>query len=94
MAQKEWCDLLEKEHHRQDQVQHPAARVSPAPGTMDAVKNGLADISFTVHGYTPGRFVLTQMAEVPFLGDKAEPLGGLPPRGQQAPRLTPSTEGA
>jgi hypothetical protein len=41
---------------------------------MDAVKNGLADVSYTVHGYTPGRFVLTQMAEVPFLGDKAEPL--------------------
>jgi TRAP-type transport system periplasmic protein len=38
------------------------------------VKNGLADISFTVHGYTPGRFVLTQMAEFPFLGDAAEPL--------------------
>jgi TRAP-type C4-dicarboxylate transport system substrate-binding protein len=27
-----------------------------------------------VHGYTPGRFLLTQMAEFPFLGDQAEPI--------------------
>jgi TRAP-type C4-dicarboxylate transport system substrate-binding protein len=48
--------------------------VANPPGTYDAVKNGLADVSFTVHGYTPGRFVLTQMAEFSFLGDSAEPL--------------------
>ena len=42
------------------------------PGTFDAVRNGLADLSFTVQGYTPGRFVTTQMAEVPFLGNSAE----------------------
>lgn len=29
-------------------------------------------MSFTVHGYTPGRFVTTQMAEMPFLGNSAE----------------------
>jgi TRAP-type C4-dicarboxylate transport system substrate-binding protein len=36
------------------------------------VKNGLADLSYTVHGYTPGRFVHTQMTELPFLGNSAE----------------------
>jgi TRAP-type C4-dicarboxylate transport system substrate-binding protein len=36
------------------------------------VRNGLADLSFVVHGYTPSRFVLTQVAEVPFLGNSAE----------------------
>jgi TRAP-type C4-dicarboxylate transport system substrate-binding protein len=46
--------------------------VSAPPGTLDAVKNGLADVSFTVQGYTPGRFVLTKMAEFPFLGDSSE----------------------
>jgi TRAP-type C4-dicarboxylate transport system substrate-binding protein len=46
--------------------------VSAAPATFDAVRNGLADLSFTVHGYTPGRFVTTQMAEMPFMGDSAE----------------------
>jgi TRAP-type C4-dicarboxylate transport system substrate-binding protein len=32
----------------------------------------LADLSYTVQGYTPGRFVTTQMAEVPFLGNSSE----------------------
>ena len=31
-------------------------------------------MSFTVHGYTPGRFILPQMAEFSFLGDGSEPL--------------------
>ena len=41
------CNLLAK------------AVVAP-PQTFDAIKDGLADISFTVHGYTPGRFPLTR----------------------------------
>jgi len=48
----------------------PKGVVAP-PGTFDAVRDGLADISFTVDGYTPGRFVTTQMAEFPFLGNSA-----------------------
>ncbi|MBI3436849.1 MAG: TRAP transporter substrate-binding protein [Proteobacteria bacterium] len=46
--------------------------VVAAPQTLDAVKNGLADISFIVHGYTPGRFVLTDAVEFPLLGNSAE----------------------
>ena len=46
--------------------------MSAPPGTFDAVRNGLADLSFTVQGYTPGRFVTTQIAEFPFLGDSSE----------------------
>ncbi len=45
---------------------------STPQGSFDAVRNGVADLSFTVHGYTPGRFVLTQVAELPLLGDSAE----------------------
>lgn len=45
--------------------------VVAAPGTFDAVRDGLADVSYTVDGYTPGRFVFTQVAEFPFLGDSA-----------------------
>jgi TRAP-type C4-dicarboxylate transport system substrate-binding protein len=48
--------------------------VVAAPQTLDAVRDGLADISFTVHGYTPGRFVLTDAVEFPFLGDTSEAL--------------------
>src|SRR6476661_3168813 len=74
IAQKEWCDMLEKNTSGKMKCNILPRAVANPPGTYDAVKNGLADISFTVHGYTPGRFVLTQMAEFPFLGDSAEPL--------------------
>ena len=46
--------------------------VVAAPQTFDAVRDGLADISFTVHGYTPGRFALTDIVEFPFMGDTSE----------------------
>jgi TRAP-type transport system periplasmic protein len=74
LAQKEWCALVEKNAKGKIKCNHLPRAVAAPPGTFDAVKNGLADVSFTVHGYTPGRFVLTQMAEFPFLGDAAEPL--------------------
>jgi TRAP-type mannitol/chloroaromatic compound transport system substrate-binding protein len=42
----------------------PKAVVAP-PQTFDAVRDGLADLSFSAHGYTPGRFVATDVAEFP-----------------------------
>ena len=40
--------------------------------TFDGVKDGLMDLSFITHGYTPGRFALTDAPEFPFMGDTAE----------------------
>jgi TRAP-type transport system periplasmic protein len=74
MAQKQWCDLLEKNTAGKMKCNILPRGVANPPGTYDAVKNGLADVSFTVHGYTPGRFVYTQMAEFPFLGNTSEPI--------------------
>jgi TRAP-type C4-dicarboxylate transport system substrate-binding protein len=74
IAQAEWCDLVSKNSGGKIRCNQLPRAVSAPPGTLDAVKNGLADVSFTVHGYTPGRFVFTQMAEFSFLGDTAEPL--------------------
>ena len=74
LAQAEWCDLLAKNTNGKVKCNLLPRAVSNPPGTYDAIKNGLADVSFTVHGYTPGRFVLPQMAEFSFLGDSAEPL--------------------
>ncbi|MCW9033467.1 MAG: TRAP transporter substrate-binding protein [Alphaproteobacteria bacterium] len=39
---------------------------------FDIAKDGLADVTYSVHGYTPGRFSMTKAAEFPFLGDSAE----------------------
>jgi len=74
MAQKEWCDLLEKNTAGKMKCNILPRGVTAPPGTLDAVKNGLADVSYTVHGYTPGRFLYTQMAEFPFLGNTSEPI--------------------
>ena len=43
-----------------------------APQTFDGVRDGLMDLSYTVHGYTPGRFALGDAPEFPFMGDTAE----------------------
>jgi TRAP-type transport system periplasmic protein len=72
VAQKEWCDLLEKNTSGKMRCNILPRAPSTAPGTFDAVKNGLVDVSFSVQGYTPGRFVYTQMAELPFLGNSSE----------------------
>ncbi len=73
VAQKNWCDTLEKESAGRMKCNILPKAVSAPPGTFDAVRDGLADISFTVDGYTPGRFINTQVAEFPFLGDSAVP---------------------
>jgi TRAP-type C4-dicarboxylate transport system substrate-binding protein len=71
-SQKEWCAMLEQKSGNKVKCNSLPRAVSAAPGTFDAVRNGLADLSFTVQGYTPGRFVTTQIAEFPFLGDSSE----------------------
>lgn len=72
-VQKNWCDLLEKESTGRMKCNILPKGVVAAPGTFDAVRDGLADISYTVDGYTPGRFINTQVAEFPFLGNSAVP---------------------
>lgn len=43
------------------------------PKTMfEMVEDGVADASFSYHGYVPGRFKLTQVVEQPLLGVNAE----------------------
>jgi len=71
MAQVQWCEAVEKETRGSVKCNHLPKAVSAPPGTFDAVRDGLADVSFTVDGYTPGRFVFTQLAEFPFLGDSS-----------------------
>jgi len=44
------------------------------PAHFDIARDGMADIAIGVHGYTPGRFVLSQIAELPFLSDSSEVL--------------------
>ena len=72
LTQQQWCALVEQKSAGKLKCNLLPRPVSAPPGTFDAVRNGLVDLSYTVQGYTPGRFVTTQMAEFPFLGDAAE----------------------
>lgn len=46
--------------------------VGTVAGQLDAVRDGLADIAYIIHGYSPGRFTMTSVAELPFLGNTAK----------------------
>ena len=72
VSQQKWCEALEQETKGSLKCNILPKGVVAPPGTFDAVRDGLADISFTVDGYTPGRFVFTQVAEFPFLGNSSE----------------------
>ena len=39
--------------------------MAPPPAMYDTVRDGVADISWIVYGYTPGKFVNTMIAELP-----------------------------
>ncbi|MCW5632139.1 MAG: TRAP transporter substrate-binding protein [Rubrivivax sp.] len=70
-AQSDWCNEVSKATSGRIKCNLLPKAVAPAPATFDAVRDGLADLSFIVQGYTPGRFTMTKVAEMPFLGDSA-----------------------
>ncbi|MCB1982170.1 MAG: TRAP transporter substrate-binding protein [Rhodoferax sp.] len=71
--QLDWCMEVSKAAEGRIQCNMLPKPVAPAPATFDAVRDGLVDVAFSVHGYTPGRYDLTKIAEMPFLGDSAIP---------------------
>ncbi|MBK8019158.1 MAG: TRAP transporter substrate-binding protein [Betaproteobacteria bacterium] len=67
-----WCGEVAKATSNRVKCNILPKPVAAPPATFDAVRDGLADVSFGVHGYTPGRFVLSQMVELPFGGANGE----------------------
>src|SRR5216683_7410058 len=67
-----WANEVEKATNGRVKFQslpkHPAA----APGTLDAVRDGLVDLSYVTASYTPARHILPLMAELPGMADTAE----------------------
>lgn len=72
VALAQWGADLEKATNGRIKVQmlpkHPAA----APGTFDAVRDGLVDVSYVTASYTPARHILPKMPELPGGGATAE----------------------
>ncbi len=67
-----WCEEVAQATANRVVCSMLPKAVSAPPATFDSVRDALADVSFGTPGYTPGRFVLTQIAELPFTGDSAE----------------------
>lgn len=71
-TQTKWCDDVTAATSARVKCNILPKPVVAPPATFDAVRDGLADVSYSVHGYTPGRYVSTQVVELPFMGDSAE----------------------
>lgn len=64
-----WADNVEKESGGRIKVERFAAMAlgGKPPELFDQAKDGVADIVWTVVGYTPGRFPQTEVFELPFM---------------------------
>lgn len=52
---------------------YPAMQLGGAPpGLYDQVRDGVVDVIWTLPGYTPGRFPITEVFELPFMAASAE----------------------
>jgi TRAP-type transport system periplasmic protein len=70
--QQNWAAEVEKATGGRVKFQSlPKAPAAP-PGTFDAVRDGLVDLSYVTASYTPARHILPLMAELPGAGDTAE----------------------
>jgi len=50
----------------------PGAQLGPPPKYYDIARTGQADITWLAHGFTPGRFPLTELSNLPYLVGSAE----------------------
>lgn len=70
---KDWAETVSKQSSGALKVTvFPAQTLGKAPAGYDNAKNGIADIAWTVQGYTANRFPLSQIIELPGLFDTAE----------------------
>jgi TRAP-type C4-dicarboxylate transport system substrate-binding protein len=74
-AIKPWADKVEKESGGRIKVQRfdSMALGGRPPELFDQAKDGVVDVTWTVLGYTPGRFPKSEVFELPFSSGKAEP---------------------
>jgi len=64
----EWMKSIEKESKGSIHFKvYPAQQLGKAADHYDMAKNGIADITMATPGYTPGRFPIISLAEVPFM---------------------------
>jgi TRAP-type transport system periplasmic protein len=67
-----WGDQVEKATNGRVKFQMLPKHPSAPPGTFDAVKDGLVDVSYVTASYTPARHILALLPELPGGGATAE----------------------
>lgn len=69
-----WAKKIEAESGGRIKIEHyPSMQLGGKPGDLiDQVIDGVADIVWTLPGYTPGRFPQTEVFELPFMMTDAE----------------------
>jgi TRAP-type C4-dicarboxylate transport system substrate-binding protein len=67
-----WANDVEKATSGRVKFQMLPKHPSAPPGTFDAVRDGLMDLSYVTASYTPARHVLPLLPELPGSGDTAE----------------------
>jgi TRAP-type transport system periplasmic protein len=70
--QANWTAEVEKATGGRVKFQSLPKHPSAPPGTFDAVRDGLMDLSYVTASYTPARHVMPLMPELPGAGDTAE----------------------
>lgn len=71
---KPWADEVASATQGRVRFEVTASSLGPPPTQLDMVKDGIVEAVFSVHGYTPQRFPLARVGELPFLSDLSEPL--------------------
>ncbi len=68
-----WGERLEKASNGRLVFKHfPGAQMAPPPAHYDLARTGQADVSWFLHGGTPGRFPLTELISLPYMAGSAE----------------------
>jgi TRAP-type C4-dicarboxylate transport system substrate-binding protein len=70
--QANWAAEVEKATGGRVKFQGLPKAPAAAPGTFDAVRDGLVDLSYVTASYTPARHILPLMPELPGAGNTAE----------------------
>jgi TRAP-type C4-dicarboxylate transport system substrate-binding protein len=69
-----WAKQVAEATKGRVKIEFTASSLGAPPRQFDLAADGVADITFGNHDYTPARFALTQAAQLPFLSDSAEAL--------------------
>ena len=68
-----WADKVMEESGGRIAIEmFPSSQLASPPGTYDAIRDGVMDIGWTLPGYSPGRFPMSEVFELPFIAGNAE----------------------